>query len=179
MTIGSPRTWAAFEKVTAALMNAELRDQLVELFARTEFTPVVFASSTNGSTTSTSTSNADPQPAQGVFTAPPSGTVFITVDGVIENSQNGSPAFLGWQLREGGTIGSGTAILGSSTERALRTGAAVNTGGSAQAAASRRFLVSGLTPGAEYNVRTTLWVGSSGTAFCYYRHIIVEAAGRA
>jgi hypothetical protein len=110
------------------------------------------------------------------FVAPPSGQVFITMTGRIQQSNDGNQTLLSFEVKSGGTIGSGTDVLAASDDRALIAGEAVNSGSPAIAAASFRHLVtSGLTAGSTYNVRTVHKVtGGSGTV--NRRALIVEAA---
>ena len=108
------------------------------------------------------------------FTAPASGMVYVTVTGSLTNSQNGNSTLLSYEVRAGGTIGSGTVLTAASFNRAVQTSDAVNTGGAARVTASNRFLVSGLTSGSTYNARTMHWVSPAGTGTVLYRGLLVE-----
>ena len=126
----------------------------------------------------TSTTPAAGSPQVGIaFQGPPSGMVYVTVTGRVRSHIDGNLAILSWEMKTGSTIGSGTAVPGASANanRAILTGEAVNTGSPAEACASNRLLVLGLTPDADYNVRTMHWSSVSGQSSDYlYRAILVE-----
>lgn len=132
----------------------------------------------NDFTSIASFSNTTPAagtPAAGFsFTAPPSGKVYLTVTGQIECAVNGNTALLGYEVRTGGTVGSGTVVLGASFNRAVETSKAVNAGAAARITASNRFLATGLTPGATYNVQTMHWMSPAGTGTVSFRQILME-----
>lgn len=109
------------------------------------------------------------------FQAPPTGKVKITVTASLTSSVNGNSALCGYEVRSGGTVGSGTVLLAASFNRAVQTSDAVNTGGAARVTASNGpFLVTGLTAGSTYNVRTMHWVSPAGTGNVFYRCLLVE-----
>lgn len=92
-----------------------------------------------------------------VFTAPESGQVRVVVGGFVRIELGGNVVRrteLSWELREGGTIGSGTVV----EDPKLATGVVAEIGAvaglTASVAASRSRLVGNLTPGVTYNVRT-------------------------
>lgn len=122
-----------------------------------------------------STSWAAGSPACGTaFTAPDSGKVKITVSGSITQGTNGNEMRLGFEVRTGSTVGSGTSTLAADRFRAYVIGRAVNTGGAAYGSASYGpYLLTGLTPGDPYNVRTMHQV-SGGTGGLEYRSVLVE-----
>lgn len=101
------------------------------------------------------------------FVAPPSGKVYITVSGYLQENTSGSFAFLGIELRTGGTIGSGTILRSPTTNEAV--GCSVG-----RESASRELYVVGLTAGSTYNVRTMFCSTPAGTFDCYYREILVK-----
>lgn len=122
----------------------------------------------------TSTSWAAGSPVVGVaFTAPPSGSVFVTVSGTMTQSNNGFETRLSWEMREGSTIGSGTVFQATSSLRAVVCGRAVNASGPAMVSASYRRLVPGLTAGSSYNARCMYSV-SGGTGGFESREITIE-----
>lgn len=87
-----------------------------------------------------------------VFTAPPSGIVEIEVSANIDIETSLARAiYVGWEIRNGGTIGSGTVALAATDENCAKVGT-----GSVRtiAISSRTTQVSGLTAGNQYNVRT-------------------------
>jgi hypothetical protein len=124
----------------------------------------------------TSTTPAAGSPACGFsFVAPPSGGVYVTVSGRINQSSNGNETLLGYQVRSGGTVGTGTIQVDYSSFRAIATGRAVVTSGSSMASASRRHRINpgDLTAGSTFNVQTMHWV-TGGTGSVDYREVIVE-----
>lgn len=126
--------------------------------------------------TVTSTSFVAGSPVVGVaFNCPPSGAVFITVTGYLEQANNTFETRLGWELRDGVSVGSGTIITGALYYRALTTTRGVTTGGEALICASHRFYQAGLSPLAAYNVRCMQMV-SGGTGSIDWRQVLVEPA---
>lgn len=109
----------------------------------------------------------------GTFVAPPSGAVFVTVGGTIEQTVNGNSTRLGWEIRTGGTIGTGTIVWAASSVRCIAAGQAVNTSGPAQNSASFRYLADTLTAGSTYNVQTMHQV-TGGTGNVTFRVVAVE-----
>lgn len=112
------------------------------------------------------------------FIVPPSGILKITVAGSIAQSVDGNLTYLGWEIRTGGTVGSGSSAgWDFSTLRAITAGRPVNSGSAAVTQGSFPFLVglSGeLTVGNTYNVRTMHSVTSGGTGTVSNRILIVE-----
>ncbi|MGA3524176.1 hypothetical protein [Melissospora conviva] len=140
--------------------------------------PAVQVESTNAIGSITSTAYAAGNPQCGLdFVAPQSGKVFVTVSGVLSQSASGNNTRLGWEVRSGATVGSGTVVWGTSSVRGIAAGQAVVSGGPAQAQGSHRYLVDGLTPGNSYNVRTMHAV-TGGTGSISYRSILVEPVVR-
>jgi hypothetical protein len=107
-----------------------------------------------------------------VFVAPPSGFVWITVTGRIECANNTETMHLGWELRTGGTIGTGTIAAAFDLDRSIQCGKAVNTGATSSNSASNRHR-NAVTAGSTYNVRTMYGV-SGGSGNVFYRSIAVE-----
>lgn len=136
-----------------------------------------FAESTTDIAAFTNTTFAAGSPVVGLtFVAPPSGMVHVTVSGLINSATDTVRAELGWELREGGTIGSGTVVMAASVDRALAGSHAVNTSATASIGGSHRFpVLSGLTAGSTYNVRTMHRVQpTAGTGNINYRSLTVE-----
>jgi hypothetical protein len=123
----------------------------------------------------TSTSFVAGTPSVGMtFVAPLSGIVFVTVDAHLEENTNGNTGYCGFELRDGGTIGSGTVIVAASTDWAVGTSNSVAAGGAARVNGMKRRLVTGLTPGATYNVRTMHLTTPGGSVDVFFRAITVE-----
>jgi hypothetical protein len=111
-----------------------------------------------------STTYAAGTPALGTaFTAPATGKVYITVGGRIRLDSNNNTMYLGYEVRAGATVGSGT------VQQAADNGRAIAIGGNATGltfvfgGSSRRLLLTGLTPGSSYNVRTMHACQTAGT----------------
>lgn len=129
---------------------------------------------TNTESNSTTTYLPGTNPTGVVFTAPPSGRVMVTITSYFGQTTNTNEAIVSWALRTGGTIGSGTVVLGPSGQRALVCGMAVNASAPARLQASRRSAITGLTPGSVYNVRIEFATSPAGGCAIFTREIIVE-----
>lgn len=125
------------------------------------------------STTATTTGGAVVGTA---FVAPPSGTVKVTVTGLVRmTSTSAATTFLSAVIAAGGTVGSGTVIAGSTSDAALRH-RKPGTSSSEQSevmASHVRIPTTALTPGATYNAYLEHWV-TAGTGLVGYRRIFVE-----
>lgn len=126
--------------------------------------------------TLTNTSFAAGSPVCGTtFVAPPSGKVYITVSGHLQGNASGSLAYLSYEVRDGGTIGSGTVIQAALTDRGVAVGSTVTGLSAARASLSRRTIVAtGLTPGSTYNIRTMHLLAGSGSISIFSRELLVE-----
>lgn len=111
------------------------------------------------------------------FVAPVSGKIYITVSAYAAMSNNTRQTYVGFEVREGSTIGSGTVVTAADTDHAIATSRAVTSGGPSEIQASRRHLVTGLTAGDTYNARTMRWVNTTGGGSVYYRSLLVEPVG--
>lgn len=103
--------------------------------------------------------------AQLVFEAPPSGTITITAFFVfaLELSAANLRAMYGsFEVRTGGTVGSGTQVLAPDDNRAVQLRS--DTAGEALSiGADVSYVLSGLTPGDTYNIRTMTRVSATGS----------------
>lgn len=117
--------------------------------------------------TTTSTTFEVGSPSVGhAFTAPPSGIIWVNVYGWIEITKSGTGSrilFLGFELREGSVVGSGTVTVAADEERSVSTRCEGTTGDTVGGGAGMRYLVTGLTAGASYNVRTMHKTGALTT----------------
>ncbi len=102
----------------------------------------------------------------GNFNAPISGKVAITVGGQVECTSPSS-VFLSFQVFEGSDA-TGTSKLGSSDDRSVAQQDAFFHQG------SFRYILTGLTPGAQHYIRTTHRATTAVTASIFNRIIIVE-----
>lgn len=99
-----------------------------------------------------------------VFTAPPSGVVLVSLYNFVqlETSSTALRAVYGsFEVRSGNVVGSGTVILAANVIRAISC-RCNGAGTQVSTAASLLSPVTGLTPGAEYNVRTLGAVSATG-----------------
>jgi len=129
--------------------------------------PTQASSETNQTTTSTSF-QAGATLCDLTFVAPPSGKVYVTVSGEIENSVAATLTSLAVEVYLG-TSSAGTLFKAADDADALRTQ------GTDNVKASRRTLVTGLTAGSTYYAQTRLRSSNSGdTASAFSRYLIVE-----
>lgn len=104
------------------------------------------------------------------FTAPTSGRVVIAIGAALTGSAADTYAMMGFQVRTGNVIGSGTI-----THAADNNEVVANLGLS-DIAASHVSLVSGLTAGDPYNVQVLYkMLSGTGTAFFARRNVIVQS----
>lgn len=108
------------------------------------------ASYTTTSTTGTTGGTAG---ASGVFVAPPSGVVMFIPFATLRVSVAGQAAVLTYEVRVGGTVGSGAIQTAASIDRGPQNSNVDNV------RSSWPTIVEGLTPGATYNCRTILMSG--------------------
>jgi len=156
-------------KIQGSVTDADLSDpsntfpanaQPVQVSELTDQTPV------------TSTTFIAGSPVCGTaFTAPATGKVYITVSGHLQGNNAGSYCYLGFEVRNGAVVGSGTVVTAADQDVAVAAGqsaaAIARTGG------SREALITGLTPGASYNVQTMHKViGTQGTV--HARAVLVK-----
>lgn len=109
------------------------------------------------------------------FTAPASGKVIVLFGGYIASNVNQNAVLLSFEMKTGGTVGSGT-LVGSAanSDRAIVGGKAVNSGAVALLGAGNSALYTGLTPGATYNVRMLHATDPGNTSNAFYRQIMVQ-----
>lgn len=106
------------------------------------------------------------------FTAPSNGKIYATVSGHMETNTTGEACYLAYEIRTGSTIGSGTVFFAAVTDWGIGV---LGFSGAARICASRRKMISGLTPGGSYNIRT-MHVCTGGTYDIFEREILVEPA---
>lgn len=100
------------------------------------------------------------------FIAPQSGKVLVHIAAELDNTS--SVTLMSFRLGTGSTIGAGTVILGPSDDRSI-----ANTG-SDQSRYGVPYLVTGLTPNAEYNVRLEHRITAGGSGAVSRRVLIVQ-----
>ena len=122
-----------------------------------------------GSTSSTSyTATLTGATAAGLsFTAPASGKVILYNNGLLAASATAQLAYCTIRVRTGAVVGSGSDVLAAADDWAIATKEDFFEG------KGRSKMLSGLTPGAAYNVQQ-LFRSSSGTAQFTGREVIVQ-----
>jgi hypothetical protein len=110
------------------------------------------------------------------FTAPATGKVYITVGGRIRLETNNNTMYLSFEVRAGATVGSGTVVLAADNGRAVAVGGNGTGVTYLFAGSSRRWLLTGLTPGSSYNVRTMHACQTAGTVngTLFNRDLLIE-----
>lgn len=106
------------------------------------------------------------------FKAPPSGKVLIHWSFYSTHSAVNGFAYMSFEIRAGTTIGSGTSFLAASDVNAIVN--RVSTGGSDDAQMGSSKLVTGLTPGSDYNIQGMWRVVTAGTITTLNRRVIVQ-----
>lgn len=177
--MATQRRFETLPQVVARL-ERELADTRALLVAGSP--RVIAAEDVTDQTGITSATFAAGSPVCGLaFTAPPSGAVWVTVGGlpvVILSGNVTRRCELSWELRAGSTIGSGTVVLGASNIRMVAIGIGATSGLRADVEMTHRWRMTGLTPGAAYNVRTMHRVNVTGSVEgqVLHRYIAVESS---
>lgn len=167
MTWTVPRTWAAGEIVTAALMNAQIRDNMLSI----TYAPISVEDQTDLLALTNTTAAAGSPVCGTSFTAPDSGKAFVTVTAHVECNTAAEAAYVNFEVRTGSTVGTGTITTATNPDNGVGAGAG---GGSGRTSGSNRLLITGLTPAASYNVRT-MHVTTGGNFDVFYRRLLIEA----
>jgi hypothetical protein len=108
---------------------------------------------------STSASYVVPANTAGcAFTAPSSGIVEVEWGADLRSSASNSSALLSPQVRAGGSVGVGTVFLAASDNQSVSTNSQTN-----NTTCSMSVFVTGLTPGATYNVQLLWKATNTGT----------------
>jgi hypothetical protein len=101
------------------------------------------------------------------FKGPQSGQVYITVHCNFESNTAGSIVYVGFEVRTTATVGGGSVFYAANTDDTVANGATT------RMLASSRFLVTGLTAGADYNVRTMHQI-TANNGDIFNRRVMVE-----
>jgi hypothetical protein len=104
------------------------------------------------------------------FVAPTTGRVLVTWSGQVANSTATSACELSPYIREGTTVGSGTAFLASVIDNKIRL---VSSSNNSIQHAGMTMLVEGLTPGDDYNVRLDHRVSGNTGTFIYRKVTVI------
>lgn len=110
------------------------------------------------------------------FVAPTSGRVLVLWHSRFETNTTNTRTLVTVEVRTGGTIGSGTVVSAASDTSALESisnDAAGGVGGNARLQAGMWRIVSGLTAGDTYNVRTMHRMTSAGNGDIFDRSVAV------
>lgn len=137
--------------------------------------PVVVTSNTSGGLTVTGTTFIPTATVCGTsFTAPPSGSVYVTLSVTKSTTSSGALGYSSFEIRTGSTVGSGTVVTAASLNAGVAVGATVAGITIDRIQASRRVLVTGLTAGAAYNVQSMHLTTPSGNTVILYREVLIE-----
>lgn len=162
----SVELWTHFETLADGI-DTSLADLAADLDA---MAPVQYDSSdNNASPKSTSTSfQLGDTTCGGVFVAPPSGRVMVTFNGVFAAAAGTGQLYMGPQVREGSSASTGTVVFNPTTDPGAKVGYSPASSSLIIAGGCSR-LVTGLTPGATYNVAAGYWnVSGSGLTINYF-----------
>lgn len=164
MSWTAPRSWVVGEIVTAALLNTHIRDNEIDLDARTTMTQSTVATSqTTTSTTYTDLATAGPAVTLTVGTQ-----MLVTVGCQATNNTASDGALMSYSMSGAGTVA-------ASDDRAFGIGGF--SGSTPNLIGSRTFLVTGLTPGS-YTVKAVYKAVTGGTATFLSRQIIAQPANK-
>jgi len=108
------------------------------------------------------------------FVAPPIGSVIVSMFGQVEQNQNGGRTYLSFEIRNGDSIGLGGVVWAASDEVAILAGESVTSGAPARAAGTVSRMITDLTPGNTYNVRTMHRMVASTGGGVFYRYLLTE-----
>lgn len=138
--------------------------------------PVAVADATALTNVALTTTYAAGSPVVGTaFVAPPTGKVYITVGGRIQCQTSANTIYLSFEVRTGATVGSGTVVLATDAGRAVGAGANATGFTFIRAESSKRYLLTGLTPGASYNARTLhACQSTTATGDLFNRDLLIE-----
>lgn len=128
--------------------------------------------------TSTSTSYVTGTVHGVAFVAPTSGSVWISFGGLVGSNTAtlGVRAAMSDYVRTGDTVGSGTDVLTSADDRAIKYYNASTTAGFRYVYGSVSHKLEGLTPGSTYNVTTVFRAVTGDTAAVDDRWVQVQPA---
>ena len=111
-----------------------------------------------------------------VFTAPPSGIVLLLWGARLQTDSINCRVHVGFALRTGSTLGSGSTILAPSDQRSIETCQPTTTttaGINSLFQASRHRVITGLSPYSTYNIRIEHKTSIAGNGQVVYRDIDV------
>lgn len=165
----SSTLFRAGRRIVAATLNAVVD-------AIQEIAPVI---ATNQDTAGTTSSTSYTSTLSGgtacstTFVAPASGKVTVFISARISDGTGADLARMSFEVREGAVIGSGTVVSTADEPRAV-----AHTGTSAMQAGNS-FPVTGLTPGATYNVQQMFGTGGGTGTYSYKKLAVYPHANSA
>lgn len=138
--------------------------------------PIQVSSDTDLLNQSNTTPGAGSPVVGTAFTAPPSGAVEIIVSGFIASETDTQAIVLGWEMRDGSTVGSGTITdgLDIDDDRSIIAGKVVNASAPNYMSGSNHFVVDTLVAGASHNVRCMHYVTGGSTHDIFHRRLVVR-----
>jgi hypothetical protein len=130
------------------------------------------ASSASGTTTSTAyTAALTGLAVTGVgFIAPPSGIVAVLCKAVVNNNTAGSYSIIDFEIRQGAVVGAGTIVRGATDNTA---GVHQSTTVNGQGTVTSSDLITGLTPGAGYNIQMMHKLAGGGSTASFNRRQVM------
>lgn len=165
VNMGSIQPKTAGQIVRVAGMSG---DRYIDDVLGDAYSPVVAVegSTEYAFTDDTATTHSSPTAAalgarggQAAVVAPASGSFVISIRGRVGSSASNVYAALGYEVREGSTIGSGTVVIPFDTARSF-----INWS-SNRITAGVTMMINGLTPGANYNIRMMMASQSGAGTF--------------
>ncbi len=107
------------------------------------------------------------------FTAPTSGTVLVWWGARVEANTASRSVLVSVEVREGATVGAGTVVSAASDDSAIESPQDAAAGAATRLQVSRHRLVTGLTAGMPYTVRTMHKISASGNGDVFARDVAV------
>lgn len=162
---------AALSVTDASAATLAARVTALEAIFGTAGAVAVAATSTSIATTTSvsySESWTGGSPVGVEFVVPPSGKILVHNSSYVDNNGASGRTYFSWVLRTGSIVGSGTIVAGAND------GWSLENFGVGDMTAGRSTLVTGLTPGADYNVRQAMKQTGGTTAESQNRHLCVE-----
>lgn len=156
-------------RIVAGGTNPLIVDNLVGIDAAAMRTVFLDGDGSTVTTTSTTHTSMGTSAASGTFVAPASGIVEVTVASQLKSSVAGQSCIVGFEIRTGATVGSGTGV------QAFDDAKAVTSANTESIRTERTYQISGLVPGDTYNIRTRYRSTSgSSTASAAWNSLIIR-----
>lgn len=104
------------------------------------------------------------------FIAPPSGIVAVFAKATLSNNTAGSYAILDFEIRQGAVVGSGTVVRAASENTA---GVHQSVTANGQSTVTASDVITGLTPGAGYNIAPMYHIAGGGSTASFNRRQVM------